>query len=644
MSLYHRLLYTSSMVIGVCCVTSEGFAQVDTDSVLRLEECVVTGTMAPRTLKSAPIMTQLLTQRDIARLNPRSASDILQMAIPGVEVNQHGAQTRLRVQGMSGEHILFMLDGEPINSEGNGSVDLNRIDIASIERIEIVRGSASALYGSSAIGGVVNFITRQVRKPFTTNLSMDYASEGAWRTHALVGFRRGRISSQTTANYNRQATYSLLADTEDPFLVRGGNTWILGQRLRYQSPSRRWVATANLSGSRRTLDWDNKIKYLYDSYDLGGRVAYNPSSRHSAFVSYNASAYKRTQYFFTALDNQYLQLFDLHTHRARGQYNFGEEQRDAILLNAGVDAVWEDVAGDRIQNEGQRFASHTVALYGQAEWRALPILSLSLGFRQDMHSNYGQHFSPRATLLFKQKHWRMRLSYSEGFRSPSTKELYMDWDHRGIFRLKGNPELRPETSRMVSLAPEVQVTKDINLTLQASYNHIYNRIYNREEEGGLVRRFRNAEMGSDVWQAQMSLRWQLSRAFRLNADYAYVRDRISVYSKSQGVLPGSTVRPHSINCSMTYSRDWKSWHWNTDASLRWASAITTAVYSEALADYELQRYDAYGIVRVGTSLAHKGVKATIGVDNLLNYQPKQINISSSFSPGTTLFASLSLSL
>ncbi|MDO4707425.1 MAG: TonB-dependent receptor [Porphyromonadaceae bacterium] len=643
MSLY-RSLYIGLVILLSCNIQTMISAQVVADSVRSLDECVVTSTMAPRTLKSIPIMTQLITKQDIARLNPRSANDILQMAIPGIEINQHGAQTRLRVQGMSGEHVLFMIDGEPINSEGNGSVDLNRIDIANIERIEIVRGSASAIYGSNAIGGVINFITRKVHQPLMASLTADYGTEGAWRTHALVGFTRGALSSQTTASYNHQEAYSLLSDTEDPFLVRGSNTWILGERLRYQSPNRQWELTTNLSGSRRTLNWDDKIKYLYDSHDLGGRISYAPGPRHSTFVSYNTSAYKRTQYFFTAQDNQHLKLFDLHTHRARGQYNFGQEGRDIILLNAGFDAVWERVGGDRIQSEGKHFASHTVALYSQAEWRALPYLSASLGFRQDMHSNFGRHFSPRLTLLFKQKHWRIRLSYSEGFRSPSTKELYMDWDHRGIFRLKGNPRLRPETSRMLSIAPEIRLCKDINLTLQTSYNRIYNRIYNQEEEGGLVRRFRNAEADSEVWQAQMSLRWQISPAIRLNADYAYVRDQISVYSKTQGQLPGSTVRPHSMNCSMTYSKGWRSWVWNTDASLRWASAISTAVYSEALADYHLQRYDAFGILRVGTSLTYKGSKATLGVDNILNYQPNQVNISSSLSPGRTLFASLTLSL
>ena len=110
-----------------------------------LSGVVVTGTQTPRLLKKLPIMTQVITQRDLQRINPRSAADALQMSIPGVNVTMHGAQYRVTIQGMSGDYILFLVDGEKITSEGNGVVDLNRIDMSTIERIEVIRGSASAL-------------------------------------------------------------------------------------------------------------------------------------------------------------------------------------------------------------------------------------------------------------------------------------------------------------------------------------------------------------------------------------------------------------------------------------------------------------------------------------------------------------------
>ena len=125
-----------------------------------LEGVVVTGTQTPRSLKKLPIITQVISRKDLERLNPRSATDALQMSMPGINVTTHGAQSRVTVQGFSGDHILFLVDGERLTSEGNGVVDLSRIDLSSIERIEVVRGAASALYGSNAIGGVINFMPK----------------------------------------------------------------------------------------------------------------------------------------------------------------------------------------------------------------------------------------------------------------------------------------------------------------------------------------------------------------------------------------------------------------------------------------------------------------------------------------------------
>ena len=139
-----------------------------TDSVtsgFAIHEVVVTGTQTPRLLKKLPIPTQVISRKDLERVQPRSAADALQMTLPGVQISMHGGQQQVVIQGMTGDYILFLVDGEKITSEGNGSVDLNRIDVSTIERIEIIRGAASALYGSSAIGGVINFITKQGARP-----------------------------------------------------------------------------------------------------------------------------------------------------------------------------------------------------------------------------------------------------------------------------------------------------------------------------------------------------------------------------------------------------------------------------------------------------------------------------------------------
>ena len=190
-----------------------------------LEDVVVTGTQTPRTLKKLPIITQVISRKDLERLNPRSATDALQMSMPGINVTTHGAQSRVTVQGFSGDHILFLVDGERLTSEGNGVVDLNRIDLSSIERIEVVRGAASALYGSNAIGGVINFITKRARAPHEYSLSYDYSGEGISRYNGSAQLRRGGFSSLTSANYTDQSAYHIGTSS-----LRRESTPVLGSK------------------------------------------------------------------------------------------------------------------------------------------------------------------------------------------------------------------------------------------------------------------------------------------------------------------------------------------------------------------------------------------------------------------------------
>ena len=131
----------------------------------RIDQVVVTGTRTPRVLKDVPALTRVVTKREIDAINPRSVDDVLLTTIPGIEFYEHGAQKRMTIQGLGADYYLFLLDGERLCMEGRDAVDFLRINMANIERIEYIAGSGSALYGSNAIGGIINIITRGTPNP-----------------------------------------------------------------------------------------------------------------------------------------------------------------------------------------------------------------------------------------------------------------------------------------------------------------------------------------------------------------------------------------------------------------------------------------------------------------------------------------------
>ena len=131
----------------------------DTLSV-EMQDVVVTATRTPLTLKQTPVITRIITARDLESRGVATIQEALENELAGVEFHQAGYGSSLSFQGLDARYVLFLVDGERMAGETYGNVDYARLPIANIERIEIVRGASSVLYGSNAMGAIVNIITK----------------------------------------------------------------------------------------------------------------------------------------------------------------------------------------------------------------------------------------------------------------------------------------------------------------------------------------------------------------------------------------------------------------------------------------------------------------------------------------------------
>lgn len=646
----YRLAFAALLpLFGLLAPEAWGQTPAPSDSLQqgqRMEAVVVTGTHTPRLLKKLPIPTQVITHEQLDRVQPRSAADALQMTLPGVQLSMHGGQQRVTIQGMDGDYLLFLVNGEKITSEGNGVVDLTRIDVTTIERIEIIRGSASALYGSSAIGAVVNFITKQATRPVQGSLSTDVSSEGVSRYHATAGLRFGRFSSLTSLGYVRQDPYSVQTDDgagqSFPSIFVGSKTTHLNEELRFQNAPKTVDAKAYIRYSFRDQDKDELTQVHYKSYSLGGNTSWAFSPRNSLRASYNKELYDRSNWFPSlSLDGP---IFRFHGHTARLQYNYGAEGETRFFANAGLEYYHESLQGNRFADVHVRRRADLATVYGQGEWRATDRLSLMAGARLDKHSRFGAHLSPRFSALYSLGKWRLRASYSEGFRSPSIKELYMDWDHLGMFFIRGSEDLRPEVSHLISLAPEYQ-GKRLNATLIASYNFIQHSIELVSEDSGRVQRYRNTDGTTKVLNLQTSLRYQLPEGFSASIDYAYLRSFAEITDAAGRRFSYSNLRPHNLTATLTYERRFDHTTLSASYSQRVSSALKTLRYDPANATYVDTSFPAFHNARLSATASWRGkVRIALGIDNLFNFVPESLSISGSLSPGRTFFSSLTLSL
>ena len=174
------------------------------DSV-ELDPIVVTASHTPKSLKDAPVVTRLITLRDIKIVDATNIQDLLIQEIPGLEFGFAMSQeTSLIMSGFGGNSVLFLVDGERMAGETMDNVDYNRMNLDNVGRIEIVKGASSALYGSNAVGGVVNIISRESLEPWTANANTRFNTFGnEWRHGASFSFNTKKWNSLTNFQHTR---------------------------------------------------------------------------------------------------------------------------------------------------------------------------------------------------------------------------------------------------------------------------------------------------------------------------------------------------------------------------------------------------------------------------------------------------------
>lgn len=573
------------------------------------------------------------------------------MVIPGVQTSTHGSQNRMSIRGLSADYYLFLVDGERMTNEGSASsVDLERIDPSSIERIEVLQGSSSALYGSNAIGGVINIITKRSHKKLDATLSGHYDSESIQRYNGRVAMRMGQITSTTMGGYAKQRAYELPGvSAERARVMPGFYTFHVGEKLRYRSKDQRIDLSASGRLHYRMQDFDDKEKSRYLSPTGSFRALYKPTEGHSLEASYHIEQYKRDKYYFLATEEEgpWEPLFDYLTQTARMQYNYESTDNPFLpTFNAGVEILHEGLHSAQTTKIEELHSAATKTLYGQMLWRMNNNWSTTIGLREDIHSTFGTHLTPRLSLMWRIEHFAVRMSYSEGFRSPSLKELFMDWDHQGMFRIKGSRDLKPETSHLFMLSPEFTCSF-MSLSLSASYNRINNRIYTRAEQEGTVLQYRNGTKPMNLWSGTALLRITPIQNLDINLNYAFVRDQIEVKS-----LKGTdatyfirNTRPHHINGSIQYGHRWGWYTLMGQLSGRYLSGVKTALYDTQREDYKETSFPGYALFRASvTQRFHSpiDIDLTIGCDNLFNYLTPIVEQGASLSPGRSYFVSLSL--
>jgi iron complex outermembrane receptor protein len=476
-------LMLGTVILGMVLV-SQGWAQQDDSrsSEIEMEKTVVTATRAETPVENLPVSVTVITRQDIEKMPAKTVDEVLNKAA-GLQVKRNkglantGSHTTVYMRG-TGEtsRVLVLKDGIPLNMAYTGSVDVwNTISLENIEKIEIVRGASSALYGSSAMGGVINIITKKPSKKPSGSVEIQGGSFDTYIGNASISMATDKFALRVSGGHKTTDGYEFYKDEdwEDYYktpenkltnVSLGADIWLGASLLRLDYEH---LLEDSLSAAPTQYDGEQKNHNYMLGWQIPLGVAdfslksyYFDAEYGSDARKYNSASGSFDQFYYdsTIPKDEYGLLLQISTELANHRLTVGSD-----LKRASCDSKYTYETGDRNFSGSQDF----YALFVNDEMGFLDDrLILSAGARYDHWKNYDGDFydyttaterridypeknddavSPRAGIVFKlTQETKLRASFGTGFKAPSLYYLYKSGPHGATRFDLANPDLEAE--------------------------------------------------------------------------------------------------------------------------------------------------------------------------------------------------------
>jgi outer membrane receptor for ferrienterochelin and colicins len=417
---------------------------------------VVSGARQAELRESLSTPVNVVTRSRLEDTARSSVGEVLR-EVPGVLTRRGSEGTTIageQVQGIDSRQVLVLVDGQPIaGARGikSGAINLDRQSTYRLERVEVVKGAASALFGSDAIGGVINLITRDASSPLETMATVSGGEHGTVDAAATAGGRRGRSSIFGTVSRSERDSFDLTPTTPDTtgvhftrhdgfgrygFRPTSALTFTATGSGYWNTQSGRVAGEAGLLDS--VVDDQSQAAALSALLQVGGRTSVESRLYWTRFEETNAS---------TLFVTQVVQPTDrLYESLVKGDASVSHVLGERHLLQAGAEFAGDRYRGvNRVRDDDGHEATTSVA-WAQDRISLASWLTLTLGGRYDHHSTFGSQFSPKAAFNVRVVDGvRIRASYGEGFRAPDLGQLFYRFvPSANFYQVIGNPDLEAE--------------------------------------------------------------------------------------------------------------------------------------------------------------------------------------------------------
>ncbi len=620
-----KSLLLTAVILAATSVPSYAAEKKPEKEKIKTDAVVVTASRTEQEVKETPTAVEVITRKDIEKMGAESLRQALQLAF-GLDMLENSmVGNNVSIRGAMTNQTLILIDGRRVRSEDTGSTmnfyELDRINMDDVERIEIVRGAASSLYGSEAVGGVINIIRKKLGEQKTSvttdwtsyrkdgGIRYDAGKHGKWNLAAsfkVTDYRQSGVDVSSTygkKNYfHIEGSMDVAADKYLDVFVdylkedlhdKGVSYSRRRPPIYYKSNNdhTRFSTGVKYKGSDKRGDYEMQVYYTRFNKDRNQRNRFSNKLLNFDDMTFNSLIFDA---------RRSMQLTKDHLLTYGGEYRKEDYESTRITGNGATKPLHREGIDALL---GKSTVKYT-ALYVQDEWLLSPDWLLIPSLRFDHSSSFGGKVTGKLATTYKiNKDLRFKANIGTAYRAPTASELYLDWPGMGPRTiLKGNPNLKPETALNFDLGFEFEKGKTF---AKATYFH--NKVddmiatdYSIDYVKRIMTIFHVNKKEAVLQGVELEVKQKLGHGFSLRGLYNYLDARDGKNER----IPGGAY--HTVSMQLGYEDEQNGW----DATL----------WNNWLAGYYLQKKD-YAISTLNFVVSKKlddRFSAYLGVDNILD--------------------------
>ena len=581
---------------------------------IQMEELVVTATRTKKLHSDVPIATEVIDRKDIENSGARNIADLLsQRSGVSLQTSVEGGSV-LNILGMDSRYILILIDGQPITGRFNNRASLDQIITDRVKKIEIVKGPSSSLYGSEAMGGVINIITYDDKYSQSINLSARYSDT------------QNKICNNGIGNGSKNISVNVVQPLKNTII--------------------------GINFNQNAIVSDQSIELIeidqIDKKSIGGSIIWNLSEHQS--VNFNMQSYDQTEKGESKLMNTHTDIKRNNFSLSHKVWNFeqtitsnnysrnyvqkrplGKIEKDDLtsekfleyevlynkkigtnVISTGLEIYRANYQSDRIRSGKQDIINRS--LFGQYDIDIIDKINAIIGVRLDDYSDYESVLSPRIGLMYRYKeNWKFRTAWSQGFRAPSFMERFIDWNHIQFnYTVIGNPNLHPERSNGMTLGVEYTNSNKYQMSLMFYHTQFENLINDFTLKPGLLS-YQNIEKAifSGV---ELISQWRISKQWNSRFGINWINNR----DGDNKIIPNTM--PLSINGNVHYQNPGDVI--NVSINTKWVAPYRPHEYDaqKGVFVFAEQKLKGYALITIRSSLKiYNSLQLSLGVENAGNY-------------------------